>query len=120
MSSFAEFCIFPLSMVVTSEIYASIYDLSLEKSLPTGVIGRIASVGVPLTLIEYLFFKYLKKVVYKKQFPFNVDFIGVWLEITNFVIAVCLAFFMTYEADYVKYYGNPFLANLWPYYHSIR
>ena len=120
MSSFAEFCIIPLGLVVTAEIYALINDLSLQKTLGIGAMGRIALVGILLTLNEYLFIKYLKKVVIKKQFSFNDDFIGIWLEITNFVIASCLAGVMTYSADYVKYYGNPLFANLWPHYHSIK
>ena len=116
MSSFAEFCIIALAPVIFAEVYVSIYDLSLEKSLPIGAIGRVAFIGILLTLNEYLFFKYLKKVVLRKQFPFNDDFIGLWLEITNILVAFCLAGVSTYSAEYVKRSGNP----LWPSYHSIK
>ena len=120
MSSFAEFCIIALASVLIAEIYASISDLSLDTTLPIGGVGRIGEIGILLTLNEFLFIKYIKKVAFRKQLSFNDDFVGIWLEITNFVIAICLAGVMTYGADYVKYYENPFFANLWPYYHSIK
>ena len=120
MSSFAEFCIIALATIVSTEIYVAINDLSLEKSFPIGVIGRISILGILLTLNEYLFFKYLKKVVFRKQFGFNDDFIGVWLEITNFVIAFCFGGVFTHGADYVKHYGNPYLAQPDHHYHSLK
>ena len=110
MSSFAEFCTMTLIILAFTEIYVAINDLSLTKTLasfPIGFLGNIAMNGVLLAMNEYLFIKYLKKVVFKKQLAFNHDFVGLWLEITNVVLAFCLAVLHIHGANFAKN-SNPF------------
>ena len=114
MSSFAEFCIMALIIIMITEIYTAFNDLSLKESYSSFSIGyffNVAINGILLALNEYVFMKYLKKVVLKKQLAFDHDFVGLWLEITNIVIAFCLAAVHVSGAEFNKNH-NPYLSNL--------
>ena len=105
MTSFAEFCIMAMLVFAVTELYVAINDLSLRASLHSFTIGfffSVANFGILLALNEYVFVKYLKKVVFKKQLSFDHDFVGLWLEITNIVLGFCLAIVHVTGAMYAK------------------
>ena len=113
MSSFAEFSLMGTVLLVLTETYTAINDLSLLESFvsfPIGFFGNIVINGILLALNEYLFFKYLKKVVFKKQLAFDQDFVGLWLEIANIVIAFWLAVVQVSGAEFAKN-SNPYLSD---------
>ena len=92
--------------LVIAEVQIATNDLSLIESFPSfpvAFFGNIAMNGVLLSLNEYMFFKYLKKVVFKKQLNINHDFVGIWLEITNVVLAFWLAVVHVHGSEFAKH-----------------
>ena len=61
---------------------------------------QTARLGIALVLNELIFWKYLKQVLFRRILCIDNDFIGIWLEITNLVIAAYLTMVQSHGTEF--------------------
>ena len=121
VSCIMEVVIFGSTIDVIEELYVAInrYALKPTNSFIYGLRCVTVPTGVLLSLNEIIFIKYMRKIVFKRVLAFNDDFIGIWLEISNFVVALGLACVNSYDARFATLHKD-ILSSTWPYYPVIK
>ena len=94
----AQFVIISIGTSIVKEL-ATIFCLQISK-IALSYFTQTARLGIALVLNELIFWKYLKQVLFRRILCINNDFIGIWLEITNLVIAAYLTMVQAHGTEF--------------------
>ena len=100
-----------------------IYDLCLVPT-STKLYGFVSIAmlvhGALLCLNQIVFFSYVKKIVLKRNLFFNDDFFGIWLELSNLIIAFGLTVVQAHSSRFARNHRNEMFVNDFDKYPVIR
>ena len=92
-------------------------DLCLEPT-STKLYGFVSLAmlghGALLSLNQIVFFSYIKKIVMKRNLFFNDDFFGIWLELSNLIIAFGLTVVQAHSSRFARNHRNELFINDYP------
>ena len=98
-------------------------DLCLEPT-STKLYGFVSLAmlghGALLSLNQIVFFSYIKKIVMKRNLFFNDDFFGIWLELSNLIIAFGLTVVQAHSSRFARNHRNELFINDFENYPVIR
>ena len=121
VSCMMELVIFGSTIDIIEELYVATNGNALKptSSFIYGLRCVTVPTGILLSLNEIIFIKYMRKIVFKRMLAFNDDLIGIWLEVSNFVVALGLACVQSYDSRFAKLNKDP-STSTWPYYPTIK
>ena len=119
ISSFFSFGLISIPIFIIEELDTLIIERNPDSKKFYGFNFMFFVIGSMIVMYEIVVWKYLTKKVLRRIPYFNHDLIGVWLEISNFIIAFGLAGVEAFGKGFASEFNKPSITIIWPYYPNI-
>ena len=119
VSSFFSFGIISFPIFIIEEINFLVIDRNPDSKKFYGFNFIFFVIGSMIVMFQIIFWKYLTKKVLKRIPAYNHDLIGVWLELSNLVLAFGLAGVEAFGKRFAGEFNTPNIVIIWPFYPNI-